>query len=126
MKLTRANRFALYVSVGATATLASPALAAAETQPTSGLPVQPCVASSSLPVANPLPCPAGGAAAPATVGASGAAGANASGAPGANGANGAAGRRAAVKRHVKVKAHARSHRVRHSRHARRHANRRHH
>src|SRR4029077_19993760 len=85
MKLIRVNRFALYMSVGATATLASPALATADTPAASGLPVQPCFASSSLPVANPLPCAAGAGAAPGgQPGAGGAAGANGSASPGAN------------------------------------------
>jgi hypothetical protein len=136
MKLTRANLFALYVSVGAAATLASPALATAETPAIPGLPVQPCLASSSLPGPNPFPCPAGGTAAPASgqpagSGGNGAAGANGSAAPATNGAAGAnASAGAGVKGHVKVKAHLRTrrrhNRVRHSRHTRRHASRRHH
>jgi hypothetical protein len=137
--LTRSNRFALYVSVGAAASLASPALGQAETAAVPGVPVQPCLASSSLPVANPLPCPTGGSGAPsgaqpAGAGANGAAGANGSAAAGANGAAGHNGSRAGVKGHVNVKAHRttpkRHHRVAHSRHAgkhaRKHASRRHH
>jgi hypothetical protein len=136
MKSTRANRFVLWVSVGATATLAGPALARAETPATAALAVQPCIASSSLPVANPLPCPASASAAAASgqaasPGASGAAGANGSAAPAANGAAGANGSAGAgVKGFAKVKVHRASHKRRHrshrSRHVRRHTSRRHH
>jgi hypothetical protein len=117
---TRANRLALYLSVGATASLAGPAVALADSPPAvPALPVQPCLASSSLPAANPLPCPAASSTTPAPAsgtngsgGASGSAGANGSGTPGAA---------TTVQGQVKVKARP----VRHRRHAKRHARRRH-
>jgi hypothetical protein len=137
MKLTRAHRLALYASVGATATLASPALATAETLPPAGLPVQPCLSSSSLPVANPLPCSNGGTVAPSGgqpggAGANGSAGASAAGVNGAAGASGPTGlsRHSRVKGLVKVKVRRTTHKRRsashHSRHVVRHAKRRHH
>ena len=133
MKLTRANRLALYVSVGASATLTSPALATAETPAASALPVQPCLASSSLPVANPLPCQAGaGAARAGQPGEAGAPGANGSASAAVNGNAGVNGQggAAAGKRSVKVKVHRttrrRHHRVSHSRPGRKHTSKRHH
>jgi hypothetical protein len=121
MKPTRANRLAICLSMGAAAALAGPAAASAE-GPVPGLPAQPCLSSSSLPVANPLPCPSTGTPAPGT-GASGSAGANGSGASGSAGANGAATPGTTVNVRGKVKAKPRS--THRRRHVRRSARRRH-
>src|SRR5258705_9218612 len=54
------QRLSLCLGIVTCAALAAPSLALAETPPAtvSGLPVEPCLASASLPVGNPLPCPA--------------------------------------------------------------------
>jgi hypothetical protein len=89
MNVTRGKRLGLCVSVGAMAALVLPQLAVAET-PVPAVPVQPCLASSNLPVANPLPCPAAPGAQPSGGQTGGAGAGGSAGTTGAAGAGGAA------------------------------------
>jgi hypothetical protein len=125
MNSTRGKRLALCMGVGAIAALALPQLATAETQ-VPAVPVQPCLASSNLPVANPLPCPpAPTPAPPSSGGQTGSAGAG-----GSAGATGAAGGAANTQVNVSAKKPTSKHRrhraARHRRRTRHRVSRRHH
>ena len=128
-KSTPRPRPILCLGIVTSAALLAPPLALAETPPAtvSSLPVEPCLASASLSVGNPLPCPASpnsqqpgaqSASAGGAAGASGPAGPGASASVQANTTN------AKVK--AKVKKRARRHAAHRRKHARRHHARRHH